>query len=78
MKTNQTPLIFGDVAGNPGGGGRGNVLALFEAMLEAGVQKALVGMLFDPALAAQAKELAKEPSLTHHSIAKKAVPYLEN
>ncbi|MCV6575354.1 MAG: M81 family metallopeptidase [Cohaesibacter sp.] len=59
MKTSQTPLIFGDVADNPGGGGRGNVLALFEAMLEAGVQKALVGMLFDPTLAAQAQELGE-------------------
>ncbi len=48
--------IYADVADNPGGGGRGNTLAILRAMLDAGVENALVGMLFDPELAAEAAE----------------------
>jgi microcystin degradation protein MlrC len=47
-------LIFADVADNPGGGGRGNTMAILEAFLAAGVQNGLVGVIYDPALAAEA------------------------
>jgi microcystin degradation protein MlrC len=47
-------LIFADVADNPGGGGRGNTMAILEAFLAAGVQNGLVGVIHDPALAAEA------------------------
>jgi microcystin degradation protein MlrC len=47
-------LIFADVADNPGGGGRGNTMGILEAFLAAGVQNGLVGVIHDPALAAEA------------------------
>ena len=49
-----TPLIFADVADNPGGGGRGNTMAILQAFHAAGVRNALVGVIHDPALAAEA------------------------
>ena len=52
--TTQTPLIFADVADNPGGGGRGNTMAILQAFHAAGVKNALVGVIHDPALAAEA------------------------
>jgi microcystin degradation protein MlrC len=54
--TTQSPLIFADVADNPGGGGRGNTMAILQAFHAAGVQNALVGVIHDPALAAEAHE----------------------
>jgi len=48
------PLIFADVADNPGGGGRGNTMWIMEAFLNAGVRDGLVGVIHDPALAAEA------------------------
>lgn len=50
-------LIFADVADNPGGGGRGNTMWILEAFHAAGVQDALVGVIHDPALAAEAHAL---------------------
>ena len=50
-------LIFADVADNPGGGGRGNTMHILAAFLEAGVTDALVGIIFDPPLAAEAASL---------------------
>ena len=47
-------LLFADVADNPGGGGRGNTVWILEAFVEAGVQGAILGIVFDPALAAEA------------------------
>jgi microcystin degradation protein MlrC len=47
-------LAFADVADNPGGGGRGNTMWILEAFLKAGVRDALAGVIFDPALAAEA------------------------
>jgi microcystin degradation protein MlrC len=55
-KTTETPLIFADVADNPGGGGRGNTMAILQAFHAAGVTNALVGVIHDPALAAEAHE----------------------
>ena len=47
-------LIFADVGDNPGGGGRGNTMWIIEAFLKAEVQNCLVGVIHDPALAAEA------------------------
>jgi microcystin degradation protein MlrC len=47
-------LAFADVADNPGGGGRGNTTFLLRAFHEAGVQGALLGVFYDPDLAAEA------------------------
>jgi microcystin degradation protein MlrC len=47
-------LAFADVADNPGGGGRGNTMWILEAFLKAGVKDALIGIIHDPALAAEA------------------------
>ena len=47
-------LIFADVADNPGGGGRGNTMYLLDAFLTAGVRDAILGVITDPELAAEA------------------------
>ncbi len=47
-------LVFADVADNPGGGGRGNTTFLLRAFHEAGVEDALLGVFYDPDLAAEA------------------------
>jgi len=48
------PLLFADVADNPGGGGRGNTVWILEAFHKAGVEGALLGIFFDAPLAAEA------------------------
>jgi microcystin degradation protein MlrC len=53
-KTTDSPLIFADVADNPGGGGRGNTMAILQAFHAAGVTGALAGVIHDPVLAAEA------------------------
>jgi microcystin degradation protein MlrC len=50
-------LIFADVADNPGGGGRGNTMAILQAFHTAGVRDGLLGIIHDPALAAEAHQL---------------------
>jgi microcystin degradation protein MlrC len=50
-------LAFADVADNPGGGGRGNTMWILEAFVRADIQDALVGVIHDPALAAEANGL---------------------
>jgi microcystin degradation protein MlrC len=49
-------LAFADVADNPGGGGRGNTTFLLRAFHEAGVPGALLGVFYDPDLAAEARQ----------------------
>jgi microcystin degradation protein MlrC len=49
-------LAFADVADNPGGGGRGNTVFLLRAFHEAGVRDALLGVFYDPDLAAEAHQ----------------------
>jgi microcystin degradation protein MlrC len=53
----QPALLFADVADNPGGGGRGNTVWILESFYKAGVEGALLGVFFDPALAAEAHAL---------------------
>jgi microcystin degradation protein MlrC len=57
-------LIFADVADNPGGGGRGNTMWILEAFHKAGVKDALVGVVHDPALAAEAHQLGEGARFT--------------
>ena len=57
-------LAFADVADNPGGGGRGNTMWILQAFHEAGVKDALVGVIHDPALAAEAHRLGEGASFT--------------
>jgi microcystin degradation protein MlrC len=52
-------LAFADVADNPGGGGRGNTMWILEALHRAGVCDALIGVIHDPALAAEAHRLGE-------------------
>jgi microcystin degradation protein MlrC len=49
-------LALADVADNPGGGGRGNTTFLLRAFYEAGVPDALLGVFYDPPLAAEAHQ----------------------
>jgi microcystin degradation protein MlrC len=51
------PLLFADVADNPGGGGRGNTMWILEAFHRAGVTGCAVGIVNDPELAAEAHGL---------------------
>jgi microcystin degradation protein MlrC len=55
--TTAIPLIFADVADNPGGGGRGNTMAILQAFHGAKIRNALVGVIHDPTLAAEAHRL---------------------
>jgi microcystin degradation protein MlrC len=57
-------LAFADVADTPGGGGRGNTMWILEAFHKAGVKDALVGVIHDPALAAEAHQLGKGARFT--------------
>lgn len=58
------PRLFADVSDNPGGGGRGNTMYILRAFHEAGVQGAVVGVIFDPALAAEAHALGEGARFT--------------
>ncbi|MFC3125036.1 M81 family metallopeptidase [Pseudoroseomonas globiformis] len=53
----EVPLCFADVADNPGGGGGGNTMHILAAFHEAGVAETLIGIIHDPALAAEAHAL---------------------
>ncbi|HUB10832.1 MAG TPA: M81 family metallopeptidase [Acetobacteraceae bacterium] len=57
-------LAFADVADNPGGGGRGNTMWILQAFHAAGVRDALVGVIHDPALAAEAHRLGEGARFT--------------
>ena len=52
-------LILADVADNPGGGGNGNTMWLLEALHNAKATDVIVGIIYDPALAAQAHSLGE-------------------
>jgi len=49
-------IILADVADNPGGGGRGNTLYILKRMLQEKISSGTLGLLIDPALAAEAHE----------------------
>ncbi|MCA0921541.1 M81 family metallopeptidase [Pseudooceanicola nanhaiensis] len=54
--SSEKPVIFADVADNPGGGGRGNTTYVLRAFHEAKVPDCAFGVLVDPALAAEMHE----------------------
>ena len=47
-------VLLADVADNPGGGGRGNTTYLLREIHQRGLQGVVIGMMFDPTLAAEA------------------------
>jgi microcystin degradation protein MlrC len=51
--------ILADVADNPGGGGNGNTMWILEALHKAEVTGVLVGVVYDPELAAEAHRLGE-------------------
>lgn len=51
------PLVLADVADNPGGGGSGNTMWILEALHRRHLRNVLVGIINDPALAAEAARL---------------------
>ena len=53
-KQTSIPLLFADVADNPGGGGRGNTAWMLSAFNEAKIPGVLLGVFIDPELAQQA------------------------
>jgi microcystin degradation protein MlrC len=55
--TAEETLILADVADNPGGGGRGDTVALLAALHAARVPNVVAGLFHDPALAEEAHEL---------------------
>ena len=59
-------LAFADVADNPGGGGRGNTVFLLRAFYEAGVRDALLGVFYDPPLAAEAHRYGRHYQFDAH------------
>jgi microcystin degradation protein MlrC len=54
-KAASQPLLFADVADNPGGGGRGNTAWLLQAFDQARVPGVVMGVFVDPELATEAK-----------------------
>lgn len=53
------PLILADVADNPGGGGSGNTTYLLQALYDAGAKGVILGVFYDPRLAAAAHQWGK-------------------
>ena len=53
------PIILADVADNPGGGGNGNTMWILAALYKAGATGVIVGVINDPALAAEATRLGE-------------------
>ncbi|MDQ2149659.1 M81 family metallopeptidase [Alcaligenaceae bacterium C4P045] len=58
------PLCLADVADNPGGGGRGNTPYLLQALLAAGAQHVILGVITDATLCAEAHQLPIGASFT--------------
>ena len=50
------PVLLADVGDNPGGGGRGNTTYLLRALVEAGAEGVVIGVVNDAALAAEAHQ----------------------
>ena len=59
-------LIFADVADNPGGGGRGNTMFILSAFHAGGVRDAVIGLIHDPLLAAEAHRRGEGARFTAH------------
>lgn len=46
--TSLPPLLFADIADNPGGGARSNTTYILKAFIDAGVKGAIIALFFDP------------------------------
>lgn len=57
-------VCLADVADNPGGGGRGNTTDILAGLLDAGVERTLLGNFVDPAAAARCHEAGPGARLT--------------
>ncbi|MFQ3623562.1 MAG: M81 family metallopeptidase [Acetobacteraceae bacterium] len=68
-------LCLADVADNPGGGGRGNTMWILEALHGAGVRGCLLGMVFDPPLAAAAHAAGQGASIAARFNSAEASPH---
>lgn len=68
----QPARIFSDAADNPGGGGRGNTTWILDALHRAGARGVLLGIFYDPALAAEAH--AAGEGATFHARFNRAEP----
>jgi len=60
------PLVFADVADNPGGGGSGKTMWILRAFIEAKVKNAIVGIINDPQLAEDAHTVGVGGALVAH------------
>lgn len=60
------PLVFADVADNPGGGGSGKTMWILRAFLDAKLDNVIVGIINDPALAADAHAAGVGATITAH------------
>lgn len=45
------PIVLADIQDNPGAGGTGDTMGLIKAMLDAGIENAAAGLVFDPHVA---------------------------
>ncbi|MEM7379106.1 MAG: MlrC C-terminal domain-containing protein, partial [Pseudomonadota bacterium] len=52
--TANRPVVLADTQDNPGGGGTGDTVGLLAALHDAGVERGVVGSIYDPAAAEQA------------------------
>lgn len=57
-------LLLADVADNPGGGGRGNTTYLLRELHQHKLQGVVIGMMFDPTLAAEAHAAGQGTRMT--------------
>lgn len=70
----QRPVVLADTQDNPGAGGNGDTTGLLAALLGHGAQRALLGLLIDPAAAAQAHRAGIGATLRFSLGAKSGLP----
>ncbi|MFM1855549.1 MAG: hypothetical protein RLZ83_858, partial [Pseudomonadota bacterium] len=71
------PMLFADVADNPGGGGRGNTAWLLKAFHASGLPGVVLGVFVDPALAARAHALGEGASFEAEFNTEETSPFSE-
>jgi microcystin degradation protein MlrC len=71
------PMLFADVADNPGGGGRGNTAWLLKAFHASALPGVVLGVFVDPPLAAQAHRLGPGAEFEASFNSEEASPFSE-
>jgi microcystin degradation protein MlrC len=71
------PMLFADVADNPGGGGRGNTAWLLKAFHQAAVPGVVLGVFVDAALASEARRLGVGAEFEAHFNSAETSPFSE-